>query len=120
MDSLGTEVGDAPPSIAVQMGGLGAVPTAGDEFAVRGRKPRPLRQSPLPSRLMLRVAKLIFETFSVATIQLQIAALRRRAPSIATLYRASYVTCDLMDSYRVDLDLSVCAWRAYKRSTVMC
>ena len=35
VDSLGTEVGAAPPSIAVQMGGFGAVPTAGDEFAVR-------------------------------------------------------------------------------------
>ncbi len=35
VDSLGTEVGEAPPSIAVQMGGFGAVPTAGDEFAVR-------------------------------------------------------------------------------------
>ena len=35
VDSLGKEVGDASPSIAVQMGGLGAVPTAGDEFAVR-------------------------------------------------------------------------------------
>jgi len=35
VDSLGKEVSDASPSIAVQMGGLGAVPTAGDEFAVR-------------------------------------------------------------------------------------
>lgn len=35
VDSLGAEVGSASPSIAVQMGGFGAVPTAGDEFAVR-------------------------------------------------------------------------------------
>lgn len=35
VDSAGTEVQDAPPSIAVQMSGLSAVPTAGDEFEVR-------------------------------------------------------------------------------------
>ena len=35
VDSSGAEVGEAPPSIAVQMSGLGSVPTAGDEFEVR-------------------------------------------------------------------------------------
>lgn len=39
VDSFGAEVGEAPPSIAVQMSGLGAVPTAGDEFEVRLKKP---------------------------------------------------------------------------------
>ena len=47
MDSLGAEVSDASPSIAVQMGGLGAVPTAGDEFAVRDGVAQSLTAVPL-------------------------------------------------------------------------